>query len=80
MGAHKWTGDERSYRACYYLSADGQSETVLTGPEHANLSDNQLFAEAIAEAVRADIIGDGDGRIPANRLEGGLRIGTWTVR
>jgi hypothetical protein len=42
MGAHKWTGDERSYRACYYLSADG--------------------------------------RIPANRLEGGLRIGTWTVR
>jgi hypothetical protein len=29
----------RHYRAAYLTSADQQGETVLTGPEHATMSD-----------------------------------------
>lgn len=56
-----------SYRAAYWLSADGQSEVVLTGREHASLDDDALEAEALAEARRAGL-----------ELEGGrIVIGTW---
>ena len=67
-----------TYRACYYLTADLQGETVLTGPEHAHLSDDALRAEAAAEAERAGIIGDAPG-ITTGELRDGLRIGDWTA-
>jgi hypothetical protein len=44
-----------TYR-CAYLD-HGTESTVLTGPEHAELSDDDLRAEALAEGYRADIIG-----------------------
>jgi hypothetical protein len=56
-----------SYRAAYWLSADSQSEVVLTGPEHASLDDDALEAEALAEARRAGLELDG----------GRIVIGTW---
>lgn len=42
-----------TYRAAYLT--DGQHETVLTGPEHAGLSDDDLFTEARAEMERAGV-------------------------
>jgi len=42
-------------RACYWLSADRQAELLLTGPEHVEMTDSELEAEARAEAVRGDI-------------------------
>jgi hypothetical protein len=71
-----------SYRAAY-MSHDGY-ETVLTGPEHSDLSDEALVAEAISEARRADIICDegmetaGDPRITMENLKASLFIGQWT--
>ena len=64
-----------AYRACYYT--DGQSETVLTLPEHVELSDDALREEAVAEAHRADIVGEDNPRITETVLRGGLRIGDW---
>ena len=59
-----------SYRAAYLLSSDKQAELVLTAPEHAEMSDDELRAEALAEAERAGVnIGDGT-----------IEIGTWTQR
>jgi hypothetical protein len=40
------------YRAAFV------GESVLTGPEHAHLSDEDLLAEAVAEARRADILAE----------------------
>lgn len=73
------------YRAAYYVSQDGQAETVLTLPEHASLSDSELKAEAIAEAKRADIVyegarapvEDGEPRVHIDDLVAGIRIGQW---
>ena len=59
--------DDGSYRAAYWLSADSQSEVVLTGREHAALDDDALEAEARAEARRAGLELDG----------GRIVIGTW---
>jgi hypothetical protein len=43
------TREGAEYRAAYV------NDCVLTGPEHASLSDDDLMAEAIAEAKRAEI-------------------------
>lgn len=59
--------DDREYRAAYLMSADGQGEVVLTGPEHSGLDDDALIAEARAEARRAGIELDG----------GRIVVGTW---
>jgi hypothetical protein len=60
-----------TYRAAYWLKNDGQREVVLTAPEHADLSDDELMAEAEQEA-----------RNPAGmngRTDGGrIVIGEWT--
>jgi hypothetical protein len=40
------------YRAAFV------GESVLTGPEHAHLSDEDLLTEAVAEARRADILAE----------------------
>lgn len=56
-----------AYRACYWQSDDRQGEVVLTSEDHADLSDDDLEAEARAEAARAGL-----------DLSGGrLVIGAW---
>ena len=69
-----------TYRAAYI------GDTVLTGPEHSDLSDEALINEAVAEADRGDLISQ-DGDVPAamcgNRLSeaalrAAIRIGDWT--
>jgi len=68
-----------TYRAAY-LAYPQSAGVVLTGPEHAGLSDDALRAEALAEALRADIVCDHEGddsrtsRAEFDRL---LCIGEW---
>jgi hypothetical protein len=66
-----------TYRACYFVTDNPQSETVLTLPEHAHLDDCALTAEAMAEAERADLVGEHP-RVPYQELLDGLTIGDWT--
>lgn len=68
-----------TYRAAYI------GETVLTAAEHANLSEEALRAEALAEAQRADIIDmeEDDAEAAAPRFtraafDSALTIGEWT--
>ena len=56
-----------TYRAAYWISDDRQAEVVLTGPEHAELPDAELRAEAEAEAERNDI----------DLTIGSIEIGDW---
>jgi hypothetical protein len=65
------------YRACYYHSANGQNEIVLTVPENTELSDSELVQLTIQEAHTADIVGEEWPRIPLDELKAGLRIGPW---
>lgn len=66
-----------SFRAAYLLR-DG-SETLLTGPEHAALSDDALRTEAYTEALRAGLI-DADGwpALTEEAFRASLVIGLWT--
>lgn len=52
-----------TYRAAFI------ADTALTGPEHSDLSDTELIAEALDEAEEADL------RITADEIE----IGDWTA-
>ena len=65
------------HRACYYLAPDRQSEIVLTGPEHSDLDDDALIAEAVEEARRGDVVGSEPPRITEDELRDGLRIGDY---
>lgn len=58
----------RTYRAAYWISEDRQGSFVLTGPEHADLPDEALVAEATQELRRA-----GQPEEP-----GRIEIGDWT--
>jgi len=57
-----------TYRAAFWISADGGGELVLTGPEHAHFSKMGLLMEARRYA-RENGIGIAGGE---------MRIGTWT--
>lgn len=39
-----------TFRACYYLATDGQSDILLTGEGQSHLSDDALLDAAMAEA------------------------------
>lgn len=56
------------YRAAYWISADEQAEVVLTRPEDAHLSDEDLVLKAYEEMAQVSMQMDG-GRIVIN---------TWT--
>lgn len=56
-----------TYRAAYWTDHEG-GELVLTGPEHAHLSDEELILEARAEAERADL----------DLSYGAVLVGDWT--
>lgn len=73
-----------TYLAAYYVGPSNDS-VVLTGPEHATMSTDDLLAEAWAEAERADIVDmDEDDpevafpRLTKAQFEAGLEIGDWT--
>ena len=55
------------YRACYWISEDGQSEVVLTTPGAAKLSDEVLMSVARDEAAR----------VGCDLTTGRLVIGAW---
>ena len=57
-----------TYRAAYWISDDRQAEVVLTGPEHADLPESELRAEAEAEAKRNDV----------DLSTGTIEVGGWT--
>jgi hypothetical protein len=69
-----------TYRAAYLLFEDSQSDLVLTSPEHAGLSDEDLRAEALREATSANLIGESDQQITLAQFKDWLRIGAWAVR
>lgn len=56
-----------TYRAAYWTDGQG-AEIVLTLPEHAHLSDDDLLAEAMAEAERQGM----------DLSYGQIVIGIWT--
>jgi len=56
------------YRACYWISDDGQAEVVLTTPEQATLLADDLLAAARREAEDTGLTIDG----------GTLKIGDWS--
>ena len=81
------------YRAAIFLSTDEQSEMVMTGPEHATLSEGELIEEAVREADRIgllrvdeeglsewdDDVWD-DGRMTEGEFRDNLYIGNWRER
>ena len=56
----------RTYRAAYWTDGQG-GELVLTAPEHAHLSDEELLAEARAEAERVGL----------DLSDGRIEVGEW---
>lgn len=56
-----------TYRAAYWTDGKG-AEVVLTGPEHAHLSDEELIAEARKEAESAGL----------DLSYGEIVVGEWT--
>jgi hypothetical protein len=42
-----------AYRAAYWMADDRQSSVLLTGPEDAALSDDELIGTALTEAAQA---------------------------
>ncbi|WP_375455632.1 hypothetical protein [uncultured Methylobacterium sp.] len=68
-----------TFRACYFLAADAQSDVLLTTEEQAQLSDADLTEAAVAEAHRADLIGDAHPGTTEADLRAGLVIGDYTL-
>lgn len=60
------------YRAAIFSNQD------MTGPDNAELSDDELIAEALEEAYRADIIGEEYPRVTKQAFLDGLYIGDYT--
>ena len=60
----------RGYRAAFI------NDTVLTGPEHAHVPEDELRAEALAEAKRANVMG-GAPAFTLAEFEDQLEVGLW---
>ena len=56
-----------TYKAAYWTDGKG-AEIVLTRPEHAHLSDEELIAEALREAESAGL----------DLSDGEIVVGDWT--
>ncbi len=69
--------ESTTYRAAYLARGAG---VVLTRPEHAGLSDAELRAAALAEAMRAGLIGDDAeaNQLTAEQFADALVVGDWT--
>lgn len=71
----------KTYRAAYFYEVESNGVgLVLTGEEHASLSDEALIEEAVAEAHRAGLIGADEeaNQVTEQRLRSCLVIGDWT--
>jgi len=67
-----------TFRACYLVAADGQSDTLLTDESQAHLPDADLTDAAVAEAVNAGLVGDEPFQIKQEDLRDLLTIGDYT--
>jgi hypothetical protein len=59
-----------TFRAAYYVPADGQSDVCLTTEDQAHLSDAELLAAAHAEAGAQNL----------DTSEGEMHVGEYTSR
>ena len=67
-----------TFRACYFVAANGQGDLCLTSEDQAHLTDAELVAAAVAEARDAGLIGDDEHQVSESALRDGLRIGDYT--
>lgn len=65
-----------TYRAAMYIEPQSVG-LVLTGPEHATMSDADLIAEAMAEASRAGLYG-GEDKLTEDEFRARVIVGEWT--
>lgn len=65
-----------TYRAAMYTEPQSVG-VVLTAPEHSELSDTDLIAEAMAEAERAGLFG-GDDYPTEAEFRARVIVGEWT--
>lgn len=68
-----------TYRACYFVSADGQGSMCLTSEDQAHLADAELIEAAVATAEDAGLIGGEEHQVAEDDLRDGLRIGDYTL-
>ena len=66
-----------TFRACYFIAADGQSSVLLTDETQATLTDADLIEAAVAEAYNGNIIGAESPHITEDSLRAGLELGDW---
>lgn len=67
-----------TYRAAIYRAESGD-EQVMTAPEDAHLSDEELIERAMAEAHAAGLIGDEWPRVPEEEYRARLYVGEWVA-
>jgi len=68
-----------TFRACYFVAADGQSDIVLTSEEQAHLSDAEMIEAAVAEAQAHCLIGAAPHQVSEADLRDGLVIGDYAM-
>ncbi len=64
-----------TFRACYYVAPDGQSDMLLTGPGEVTLPAHELIEAAVTEARRGNLIGSDDHMLTEEALREGLEVG-----
>ena len=77
-----------TFRAAYFVTADGQSDICLTSEDQAHLTDDELIEAAVAEAHNAGLIAESDEDaahdedaphfVTEAELRDGLHIGEYT--
>ena len=70
--------DVETYRAAIYRHPEGE-EQVMTLPEEAHLSDEELIERAMAEANAAGLIGDEWPQVPEEEYRARLYVGEWAT-
>jgi len=68
-----------TFRACYFVAANGQSDIALTSENQAHLSDAELIEAAVAEAHAAGLVGGEDFQVSEADLRDGLKIGDYAM-
>ena len=67
-----------TFRAAYYVPPDCSSSVLLTAPDDARLSDDQLKGKALAEASFAGLMGTEPHMLTHDEFLAGLCVGEWT--
>jgi hypothetical protein len=63
QGETQMTASSNAYRAAYWISADGQSDFVLTSEDMSKMSDTDLTAAALCEIHVIGLIREDGDRI-----------------